>query len=402
MSFFDDVDAEPLGPAEQTYANQTNAREAYARANAAGPPQPAPPQFSEQAMRDAWAGQSDHSPAALARLGGQHGVEIRGDTVILPDGRKIDAVMDEGGRDDPGWIDLSAPGGVSRGSVGAGPRRGGGGGRRAGGGDATGAPSTAPSTGASTFSASTSPLSVPAFTEEFKYDPWTRKFEAPKGEDVFNDPGYQFRLQQGQQALERAAAARGTLNTGGTLKDVSQFGQGLASQEYGQAYGRKMGEYQSDYGDYLGGYGRALGEFGQRAGLFGQNYQRGLQGFQAAQQAQAQEFGQGFDLRQLAQNESQFGRNLGYNYANLGQQESQFGRNLGYHYAGLGANVIQQGARYANPEYTAGADATAAGKVGSANAWQGGLSGIANLGQDLYAGWGSRDPSQWKGVPYAG
>ena len=45
-------------------------------------------------------------------------------------------------------------------------------------------------------------------------------------------PGYQFRLQQGQQALERSAAARGTLLTGGTAKALDRYGQDYASTEY--------------------------------------------------------------------------------------------------------------------------------------------------------------------------
>ena len=58
------------------------------------------------------------------------------------------------------------------------------------------------------------------------------------------DPGYQFRLEEGQKALERSAAARGTLLTGGTAKALQRYGQGLASQEYGAAYNRAFGEYQ--------------------------------------------------------------------------------------------------------------------------------------------------------------
>ena len=52
------------------------------------------------------------------------------------------------------------------------------------------------------------------------------------------DPGYQFRQQQGQQALERSAAARGGLLNGGTLKALTRYGQDTASQEYGNAYNR--------------------------------------------------------------------------------------------------------------------------------------------------------------------
>jgi len=48
-------------------------------------------------------------------------------------------------------------------------------------------------------------------------------------------PGYQFRLNQGQQALERSQAARGGLFSGRALKASQEYGQGLAEQEYQNA-----------------------------------------------------------------------------------------------------------------------------------------------------------------------
>lgn len=56
--------------------------------------------------------------------------------------------------------------------------------------------------------------------------------------DFQADPGYQFRQDQGQQALERSAAARGGLLSGAAMKDMARFSQGLASQEYGAAFDR--------------------------------------------------------------------------------------------------------------------------------------------------------------------
>ena len=56
--------------------------------------------------------------------------------------------------------------------------------------------------------------------------------------DFNADPGYQFRMQQGQQALERSAAARGGALGGGALKSLTRYGQGVASDEYGNAYNR--------------------------------------------------------------------------------------------------------------------------------------------------------------------
>jgi hypothetical protein len=52
------------------------------------------------------------------------------------------------------------------------------------------------------------------------------------------DPGYSFRMSEGMKGLERSAAARGGLLSGGTLKGIQRFGQDLASQEYQNAFNR--------------------------------------------------------------------------------------------------------------------------------------------------------------------
>lgn len=79
---------------------------------------------------------------------------------------------------------------------------------------------------------------------------WNQQFQAPTGATEQNDPGFQFRLQQGQQALERSAAAKGGLLTGGTAKAEQQFGQDYASNEYNNVYGRALGEYQQSYNQF--------------------------------------------------------------------------------------------------------------------------------------------------------
>lgn len=56
--------------------------------------------------------------------------------------------------------------------------------------------------------------------------------------DFQTDPGYEFRQQQGQQGIERSAAARGGLLSGAAVKDAMRFNQGLASDEYTNAYNR--------------------------------------------------------------------------------------------------------------------------------------------------------------------
>jgi len=87
------------------------------------------------------------------------------------------------------------------------------------------------------------------------------------------DPGYQFRMDQGIQGLDRSAAARGRLFSGGHSTDLLNYNQGLASQEYGNFYNRLMGLSNQGLGtaQYLGGLARNYGnQYGQALGLKGQ------------------------------------------------------------------------------------------------------------------------------------
>lgn len=72
---------------------------------------------------------------------------------------------------------------------------------------------------------------LPELVEASKYKPFTY-------EDFIVDPGYRFRLQEGLRALDRTAAARGGLLGGNQLRGITQFGQELGSQEYGNAFNR--------------------------------------------------------------------------------------------------------------------------------------------------------------------
>lgn len=54
-------------------------------------------------------------------------------------------------------------------------------------------------------------------------------------------PGYKFQLQQGQDSVNALAGAKGGLNSGATLKALSDYNQGLASQEYGNYLNRLTG-----------------------------------------------------------------------------------------------------------------------------------------------------------------
>lgn len=54
-------------------------------------------------------------------------------------------------------------------------------------------------------------------------------------------PGYDFRLQSGQDSINALAGARGGLFSGKTLQDLSKFNQNIASDEYGAYLGRLGG-----------------------------------------------------------------------------------------------------------------------------------------------------------------
>jgi hypothetical protein len=110
---------------------------------------------------------------------------------------------------------------------------------------------------------------------------WDKQFD-PNSVQI--DPGYAFRAAEGQKALERSAAARGGVMSGGTLKSLARYSQGLASQEYQNAYNRAQQQYQQAYDMFRGnqqqrmnalmplanfGYG-ATGQFNQAAGEYGQ------------------------------------------------------------------------------------------------------------------------------------
>ena len=90
-------------------------------------------------------------------------------------------------------------------------------------------------------------MGAPGMTYGSLVAPWTGQFKPPTAEEAAATPGYQFQLQQGLQALERSAAARGGLLSGGTGKALERYGQGLASSNYQQTYNNMLGQYQQNY-----------------------------------------------------------------------------------------------------------------------------------------------------------
>ena len=67
------------------------------------------------------------------------------------------------------------------------------------------------------------------------------------GQDIYSDPSYQFRLNEGLDAVQSGAAAQGGLLSGATLKALQGYGQDMASQEYQNAYNRFNADQTNRY-----------------------------------------------------------------------------------------------------------------------------------------------------------
>lgn len=154
--------------------------------------------------------------------------------------------------------------------------------------------------------------------------------------DPASDPGYQFRLQQGTDAIEGSAAARGGLFSGQTGKDLAQYGQGLASQEYQNAFARDLAQKQNQGQAYGNAFGQNIA--GQQAG-----FNQDLTGRQYG----SQEFYNALNS-DIGQKQNAFNRLSGV--AGMGQSSAamtgQMGQNSAMNQAqlaGQGASALGQG-----------------------------------------------------------
>lgn len=79
------------------------------------------------------------------------------------------------------------------------------------------------------------------------------------------DPGYQFRLDEGNKAINNAASARGNAVSGSALKALTNYGQNFASNEFNNAYQRANNMTQMGFGasnniaNFMGGNAAAVG-----------------------------------------------------------------------------------------------------------------------------------------------
>lgn len=232
-----------------------------------------------------------------------------------------------------------------------------------------------------------------------------------------NDPGVQFRLDEGRRALEASALARGTGLSGPALAALQRQGQDLSSQEYGQAWNRasqqaqlreqwnqvasQMGWSQAEAETRLRemlaqqstahNWGQALQEANARA----QQQQFGWNaGFQAQQQGQREAQAYDTDLynRQMAENQLWYGRDMAQNQqeyeralqawnANRLTQGTAWDRWASL--AGMGPVAAQQ--LGTQGLYNANQMGTLLGQLGSSQA-MGTLGSTANLNQGIAGG----------------
>lgn len=201
-------------------------------------------------------------------------------------------------------------------------------------------------------------------------------FVGPTAETFTADPGYAFRLREGQRALENSAAARGTLSHANTFRALMDLGQQMAAQEFqnvwareAQKYGLNLGAQQQEFEQALSAHNANLASWGagedQRARTFGHLAALAGLGADAARatSAQAMNFGQ------------------------------------------LASNVLLDSAARRGEWLLDAANARAAGQVAGANAWQAALGQIgqnattAALWQSLQSPRGTRPPPPSPGAP---
>ena len=158
--------------------------------------------------------------------------------------------------------------------------------------------------------------------------------------DYQQDPGYQFRLQEGLKQLGRTSAARGGALSGATLKGTQGYAQNLASQEYGNAYDRYMAQNQNRYNMLAGQQGvgyRAGGDLANLSTNYGANMANFYIGAGALDAAKTKAK---YDMYTGILNA---GTNFGGSVAGAGGFSNFFGVGAGAGQYGLGSTQAQLG-----------------------------------------------------------
>lgn len=160
------------------------------------------------------------------------------------------------------------------------------------------------------------------------YKPFDEQFKAPGMADMTNDPGFQTRLAAGQQILERGAASKGRVLSGGSSKELTRYGSDYGSAEYDKIYNRSLQEYMNRF-----------------------NIQN-------------------------SNNTNDFNREAAI--SGVGQQTGTALGVAGNNTAATINNTLMSSAAQQGADYRAAGDARASGYINSANAWSNGLGNATN------------------------
>lgn len=185
-------------------------------------------------------------------------------------------------------------------------------------------------------------------------------------DDYKNSDAYKFQLEQGQQAINNQMAARGLANSGATLKELTNYGQGLASTYYNDAFNRAQQTFQTNQNTTLSNLLALSG-----------------QGLQATNQLQGAEALFGAPQAQNTLNAGYYTGNTNMGIAQLlsqlGMQGSEFNANLGVQGNEFLANQGLLGSQLAGNYAVGAGTAHAGGILGQNQAITGGLTDILGL-----------------------
>jgi hypothetical protein len=103
---------------------------------------------------------------------------------------------------------------------------------------------------------------------------------APDYSSFFKSPGYEFRYDEGIRALDRSAASKGMLMSGGMMRELERYGQGLATSEFGNYANRLaslagIGQTSAFQSGQIGSV--AAGQVGQSSNALGQSILTGAE-----------------------------------------------------------------------------------------------------------------------------
>ena len=191
--------------------------------------------------------------------------------------------------------------------------------------------------------------------------------------DFQADPGYAFRLSEGQRGLDRQAAARGGLISGSALKAASRYGQDMASQEYGNAFNRALTQYGTKVDTANTGFNRALTGYNADVARSDTGFNRALTGYNAAAANSDTLFNRALTGYNADVARSDTGYNRLASLAGVGQTTSQQLNSLGGNYATGASNTLGNYGAATNDARMAAANANAAGYIGQANTFNSAL-----------------------------